>query len=152
MSKLNLKWIIISLILIAPYIELARLLVDYFAQGRDIMMPSIFTLDQTRKLGEFELYTDLLALKYFFLWYGMGAVVGLRNRLLSVGSEESVYSWVYLFSFIAVLFILLALVLEGLVYLFQLYPFMVISSFLIILSLIATRRTIVHSAIIRKKK
>lgn len=152
MSKLNLKWIIISLILIAPYIELARILVDNSSQARDIRMPSIFSLAQARMPTVSEMYTDLIALKYFFMLYGVGLVVGLRYRLLSLASDEPIYSLVYLLSFIGVLFIILALAFQGIGYVFQLYPFMVISSFLIILSLIATRRKIVPSTINRKKK
>lgn len=81
MNKMNIKWIIISLILIAPYIELARLLIDNYPQFRDFKLPGLHSFGPSPKLNASDLYTALFNLKYFLLLYGVGLVVGVRYLL-----------------------------------------------------------------------
>lgn len=139
--KAVLRWIAVSLILVAPFFELTKVILDNYH-----LFPSFDPLNfgASRKLDSPSLYQILYMLKYFFLLYALGCVVLCKYYDLYAHPEIVFISLVYSMVFLFASSILLSLTIEGLVYLYQLNPFAFISCILISLSLFLSKNLLAN--------
>lgn len=129
MIRLNLKWICISLVLIAPYVEIVRVAVDNYQHFPRFKLPhEIFEQTNQNKIGLTEACAIISALKYFFVLYAIGWGVGLKSGVLydDLNNGMNGYSVIYSMVLLFLVFFLFTLLLSGMVYYIQQKPFIVI--------------------------
>jgi hypothetical protein len=153
MIRLNLKWICIALVLIAPYVEMVRVTVDNYQHFPRFKLPNeIFDQTNQSKIGLTEACATIFTLKYFFVLYAIGWGVGLKSSVLYDDFKNGMngYSVIYSTSLLFLVFFLFTLLLFGMGYYLQQKPFIVISSLLIIVSLMLTKNKLCNTSEKRK--
>lgn len=138
-QKTVLRWIGVSLISAAPFIELTRIILDNY-QMFISFDPS--NLHPSRELNLSDLHAILFALKYFFFLFGIGVIVQWKYFDYDELGMFTVVAHIYCMVIMFLSFALLCFAINGMVYLFQLNPFVFISILLICLSLLLSKDVI----------